>query len=174
MELGKQTLQEFVKREQKKLGGPLPESKCASIMKGICQALEYLHDEKNIIHRDLKPSNVLIGDEQDLSSVKLIDFGLACRDSVKPIEDFGRCGTLLYKPPEQINHMYTYSRKADMWAAGVMMYELIVGRHPFYDRGDTKRDIENKLKKFSGFTYPKRVSKYARHLIDNLCSLSLN
>ena len=110
-------------------------------MRGVFQALEYLHEEKNIIHRDLKPSNILIGDYADLSQVKLIDFGLACRDSISPIEDFGRCGTLLYKPPEQVNHLYTYSKKADMWAAGVMMYELIVGQHPFYEKGDTKHDI---------------------------------
>ena len=143
-------------------------------MKGVLQGLEYLHDQKNLIHRDLKPDNILIGDYEDLSQVKLIDFGLACEDSMKPIEDFKRCGTLLYKPPEQVTHQYTYSKKADMWAAGVMMYELIVGKHPLYEKGATSRDIEEKLAKFTGFNYPKTVSKHARHLIDSLCHRTLN
>ena len=61
-----------------------------------------------------------------------------------------------------------------MWAAGVMMYELVVGRHPFYERGDSKRDIEKKISNYAGFTYPKHVSKQARHMIDSLCRSSLN
>lgn len=48
-------------------------------MKGICSALEYLHDTANVIHRDIKPENIVITDYDDLSKVKLIDFGLAKR-----------------------------------------------------------------------------------------------
>lgn len=44
-------------------------------------ALEYLHDEVNMIHRDLKPENIVIMDYDDLSSVKLIDFGLAVKST---------------------------------------------------------------------------------------------
>ena len=116
---------------------------------------------------------VLVTNYEDLSQVKLIDFGfdfgLTCHDSMKPIEDFKRCGTLLYKPPEQVTNIYAYSKKADMWSAGVMMYELIVGRHPLWESGFSKSKMELKLKEFSGFKYPKRVSPQARHLIDSLC-----
>lgn len=49
-------------------------------MRGIFSALEYLHNN-NIIHRDIKPENVVIMDYEDLSSVKLIDFGLAVHAS---------------------------------------------------------------------------------------------
>ena len=48
-------------------------------MKGIFSALEYLHDTANVIHRDIKPENIVITDYDDLSTVKLIDFGLAKR-----------------------------------------------------------------------------------------------
>lgn len=46
-------------------------------MKGVLSGLTYLHDEKNLIHRDFKTSNILIGSYNDLSKVKIIDFGLA-------------------------------------------------------------------------------------------------
>ena len=61
----------------------------------------------------------LIGDCDDLSQVKIIDFGLACRsNAVTSITDFLKCGTFLYKPPEQISNVFSYAKKADIWAAG--------------------------------------------------------
>lgn len=69
-------------------------------MKGIFQALSYLHDTMNVIHRDIKPENMLIGDYEDLSKIKLIDFGLAVEYTKDNILDFPKCGTLLYTPPE--------------------------------------------------------------------------
>jgi serine/threonine protein kinase len=50
-------------------------------MKGIFSALMYLHDEVNVIHRDLKPENIVLMDFQDLTKVKLIDFGLAVKST---------------------------------------------------------------------------------------------
>lgn len=50
-------------------------------MKGIFSALEFLHDKVNVIHRDLKPENIVIMDYEDLTTVKLIDFGLAVRST---------------------------------------------------------------------------------------------
>lgn len=50
-------------------------------MKGILTGIEYLHDQVNVIHRDLKPENIVIMDYDDLSKVKLIDFGLACKST---------------------------------------------------------------------------------------------
>ena len=70
MELGLETLRSYKNRVA------LSESEAAAAMKGIFNALEYLH-QNDIIHRDIKPENVVIMDYNDLSSVKLIDFGLA-------------------------------------------------------------------------------------------------
>ena len=71
------------------------------MMKGLLQGVEYMHDVQNFLHRDLKPENVLLSDYDDLSQVKIIDFGLACKgNAITPITDFLKCGTFLYKPPE--------------------------------------------------------------------------
>ena len=135
MELGLETVQQFATRRriEKK---PLIEEEIASLMKGIFQALSYLHDTVNIIHRDIKPENMLIGDYADLSKIKLIDFGLAVEYTKDNILDFARCGTLLYTPPEQASKNFAYAKKADMWAAGITLFELLTGYHPLYKRGD--------------------------------------
>lgn len=59
---------------------------------------------------------------------------------------------------------------ADMWAAGIIMHELITGSHPFYHSGNTKKDIIEKLKVIKEFQYPKTMSKEAKHLISRLCT----
>ena len=63
----------------------------------------------NVIHRDIKPENIVITDYSDLTKVKLIDFGLATSNKRK-ITDFAKCGTLLYKPPEQISNNFAYAK----------------------------------------------------------------
>ena len=50
-------------------------------MKGIFSAIEYLHNEANVIHRDIKPDNLVLMDYDDLSKIKLIDFGLAVKST---------------------------------------------------------------------------------------------
>lgn len=50
-------------------------------MKGVFSALEFLHDVVNVIHRDLKPENIVVMDYEDLTKVKLIDFGLAVKST---------------------------------------------------------------------------------------------
>lgn len=59
----------------------LTDLNCSEIMFGICSALKYLHDDLNIIHRDIKPENIVITDYNDLTKVKLIDFGLAVKST---------------------------------------------------------------------------------------------
>lgn len=71
--------------------------------------LEYLHDKVNVIHRDIKPDNIVITDYNDLTKVKIIDFGLAVSSKAK-ITDFAKCGTLLYTPPEQIIQNFAYAK----------------------------------------------------------------
>jgi serine/threonine protein kinase len=94
MELGLETLSQFAARCK------LTEEQSARIMRGILQALVYLHDQANVIHRDIKPQNVVLTDYDDLSKVKLIDFGLAVKSTKFDVQDFAKCGTLLYTPPE--------------------------------------------------------------------------
>lgn len=79
-------------------------------MQGVFLALEYLHDEVNVIHRDLKPENIVIMDYADLSKVKLIDFGLAAESNKNSLQDYAKCGTLLYTPPEQVLNNFAYAK----------------------------------------------------------------
>ena len=104
-------------------------------MKGLFRALAYLHDEQNVIHRDIKPDNMILGSFKDLSKIKLIDFGLAVQDKMEKITDFTKCGTPLYKPPEQVTNIFAYAKKADVWASGIIMYYLLTGRHPIWREG---------------------------------------
>jgi serine/threonine protein kinase len=92
----------------------------------ICRALAYAHTS-GIVHRDLKPTNVLIHDGVALLS----DFGLARLRDVSTITQMGYIvGTPLYMAPEQTQGGEV-GPATDCFALGVMMYQLVTGRHPF-------------------------------------------
>jgi eukaryotic-like serine/threonine-protein kinase len=101
----------------------------------VLQALAYLH-RRAILHRDLKPSNVLVAAD---GQVKVLDFGLA-EESQQSKEIMG---TLAYMAPE-ILHGQQATEAADLYAIGIMTYELLAGRHPF-DTSTPPRLIEGML-----------------------------
>ncbi|OAF71522.1 hypothetical protein A3Q56_00727 [Intoshia linei] len=104
---------------------------CESEVKNIaCQlvsALYYLHANR-ILHRDLKPQNILLCGK---SVVKLCDFGFARSMSMDTLVLTSIKGTPLYMSPELIEEK-PYDHKADIWALGCIIYELYVGKTPFY------------------------------------------
>ncbi len=89
----------------------------------MLQALAYLH-RRGIIHRDLKPDNVLVVEGQ----VKVLDFGLAVAHAHVAEDDV--VGTLAYMAPEVLDGEPA-SEASDLYAVGVMAYELFAGQHPF-------------------------------------------
>uniref|UniRef100_A0A0N5APV0 non-specific serine/threonine protein kinase n=1 Tax=Syphacia muris TaxID=451379 RepID=A0A0N5APV0_9BILA len=126
----------------------------------ILLALEYLHD-RNIIYRDMKLENLLLDKD---GHIKLADFGL-CKEDIK----FGDttvtfCGTPEYLAPD-ILFNYKYGRAVDWWGLGVVMYEMICGRLPFFSHDHEK--LFNAIM-HARPRYPSRLSLEARDLFDKL------
>ena len=92
----------------------------------VCSALEHAHAH-GIIHRDLKPENVILTSS---GVAKLTDFGLSRSISARVSVEGGIVGTVYYLAPEQALKQDVDAR-ADLYALGVMMYELLAGRLPF-------------------------------------------
>jgi serine/threonine-protein kinase len=104
---------------------PLPEIR--RIMLELLSALEYAHSS-GVVHRDIKPSNIVLTKD---GTVKLADFGIARVESSTKLTEMGSfIGTPCYMPPEQLKGE-TVDQRADIYAAGVLLYELLTGQVPF-------------------------------------------
>ena len=109
---------------------PTEISRIIEIATQICDALEHAHNNQ-IVHRDLKPDNVLLSGTNDSSNVKLADLGLALPAYGARISRAGVIvGTAAYMAPEQALGQ-TVDGRADLYALGVLLYELTTGRVPF-------------------------------------------
>jgi len=96
----------------------------------ILEGLAFAH-ARGIVHRDVKPSNVLVA-EEDHVSVRLFDFGLAQMADADTLTAVGDVpGTLAYISPERL-HGEAAGPPADVWAVGVLLWEALVGHHPFW------------------------------------------
>ena len=99
------------------------------LLKAVLSALSSIHT-KDTLHRDLKPSNILLGNRDDLSTAKIIDFGLS-QKYVFTDDDSSEKGTLFYMAPEVVSQGVV-TKSVDMWAIGVIMFELLSGgQHPY-------------------------------------------
>lgn len=120
------------------------EGSVATVGRQLFAALRHLHD-LNVVHRDVKAENILLTSypaQTNRWHIKLIDFGLAmrvespaclfqlCRDHDAHCEEL-ICGTAYYCSPEVWINDYT--PKVDVWAAGVVLYLILLGNYPFYD-----------------------------------------
>ncbi len=102
---------------------PLPQA--VHIAAQICDGLAYAHSLRTV-HRDIKPANILLTRE---GVVKLVDFGLA---EVLGTHSFaGGAGTYAYMAPEDFHPEEQSDRQSDIWAVGVILYEMLAGRRPF-------------------------------------------
>jgi tetratricopeptide (TPR) repeat protein len=109
---------------------PTDLARVVEIATQICAALEHAHSNK-IVHRDLKPDNVLLSSSSYSTTVKLADLGLALPAYGARISRVGVIvGTAAYMAPEQALGQ-TVDGRADLYALGVLLYELTTGRVPF-------------------------------------------
>ena len=128
--------------------GPIPVDEAVRIAKQIADALEYAH-ERGIIHRDLKPANVKVTNDD---AVKVLDFGLAkalegdpSSIDISTSPTISRMatmqgvllGTAAYMSPEQAKAK-SVDRRADIWAFGCVLYEMLTGKQTF--TGETVTD----------------------------------
>jgi uncharacterized protein (TIGR02266 family) len=111
----------------------LPVREVARIGRQVCEALAVVH-ERRIVHRDLKPSNVFIALEDGREVVKLFDFGIAALGAANlggPSEDRESFGTPEYMAPEQLLGEGPVDQRADLYAAGVTLFECLTGEVPY-------------------------------------------
>ncbi|MFQ5793057.1 MAG: serine/threonine-protein kinase, partial [Acidobacteriota bacterium] len=125
------SLKQLVKEE-----GPLQPERAVSFVRAIASALSLAH-KNGVIHRDLKPQNIMIcRDSEGVEGPKLLDFGIA-----KTFETEGPAltstgmvlGTPQYMAPEQAKGASVDGR-SDLYALGIILYEMLVGRVPFNDQ----------------------------------------
>jgi serine/threonine protein kinase len=108
--------------------GPLEEKQALSIIKDTLRALNCAH-EHAIFHRDVKPPNILI---DETGRARLTDFGIATTARLHGQSAKGReLGTAEYMSPEQIRDPLAIDHRADVYAAGVVLFEMLTGTLPF-------------------------------------------
>jgi serine/threonine-protein kinase len=160
--------------------GAIPLDEALPIAKQIAEAVEYAHDN-NVIHRDLKPANIKVKAD---GTVKVLDFGLAKAMSEDPhTGDMANSptlsigatqqgiilGTAAYMSPEQAKGK-TVDRRCDIWAFGVIVYEMLTGRQLFDGEtiADTLAHVITKEPAFDSLpeTVPQGIRKLLRRCLD--------
>jgi serine/threonine-protein kinase len=156
-------------------GGAIPTDEALAIARQLADALDAAH-EHGIVHRDLKPANIKVTDE---GQVKVLDFGIA--KAIGPAGDDSSdgatittpamtragvvLGTAAYMSPEQARGR-TVDKRADIWAFGVVLWEMLTGRRLF--AGDTVSDtlVEVLTKQIDVAALPAGTPPHVRRLIE--------
>jgi len=129
--------------------GPLPLDEAIDVATQVLRGLSKAH-ESGIVHRDIKPANLMVTKD---GTIKILDFGLAKLIGPSDVTRTGvTVGTVAYMAPEQLLGQDVDAR-ADLWAVGIVLYELLSGRHPFPTEGPAlirftpfSREIQNSSK----------------------------
>ena len=141
----------------------LNEREAFKIFSQIIKAIKFLHNNK-IIHRDIKLENFLIKKEKNKEIIKLCDFGWSVQLTDELPKRVTTCGTFEYMSPELINEE-PYDYCIDVWALGVLLYELLHGKTPFSssDNNDFEEIFKNVMK--NNFKIKESVSNNCKKLI---------
>ena len=132
--------------------GPLPRNEAVAILRDVARALAYAHG-RNVVHRDVKPENILLSSG---GTAVVTDFGIAkaissaraegrrtgVAEGTSALTSHGvSLGTPAYMSPEQASGDPDVDHRADLYAWGVVAWELLSGRHPFADRSTMQQLI---------------------------------
>ncbi len=141
----------------------MPDKTIHEIFVKICRAVEFMHS-KNLVHRDIKPENILMNEDLE---PKLCDFGWSIElNKNESRQTF--CGTYEYMAPE-IFETENYNSAVDVWSLGVLLYELIHGKSPFF--GSSIFNIYKNIIK-EQITFKKGVDPQARALIRSILKIN--
>jgi eukaryotic-like serine/threonine-protein kinase len=111
-------------------GGGLDDTTAVEAAAQVLEALAHAH-AKGIVHRDVKPANIMLEEGEEVS-IRLLDFGLAQIDQAETLTAAGDVpGTLGYIAPERLAGAEA-TGTADVWSVGVLLWEALAGRHPFW------------------------------------------
>ena len=157
------TLRQYMKEKTS-----ITEDDARIIIKQLLTALSYLHYTCDICHRDVKPENIMFSNKDDITGLKLLDFGLSS-DRFESKNYLENCGTLIYMAPEQINKMI-YSKAVDVWSVGIILYMLLnKGKNPFYNKGESQEVIiQNITNNNIVYSNDCLISEMGKHLINKL------
>ena len=130
----------------------------------LISALYYLHNmNPPIIHRDIKPENLLVGNNGQL---KLTDFGGSNYLEGGNVR-YTTCGTQIYHSPEMLLKK-GYDTRVDIWAIGILIFELMVGRPPF--KSDAEHSMEDNIVNLR-INWPSTMNLLAKNLVSKLLKL---
>jgi serine/threonine-protein kinase len=121
--------------------GRLPFIDAVSYVLQVCEAVAEAH-KAGIVHRDLKPANLFLVKAADGSPcVKVLDFGVSkvSDGGVGLTQDRGVLGSPLYMSPEQMNASREVDARSDVWALGIVLYQLVADKTPFH--GDSIQQV---------------------------------
>ncbi|HMY16565.1 MAG TPA: serine/threonine-protein kinase, partial [Polyangium sp.] len=115
--------------------GPLPYPEAVDFILQACEAIGQAH-QMGIVHRDIKPANLFLCQEGPRRLVKVVDFGISkvvdpSQDPANQTATTSAFGTPQYMSPEQVRSTKNVDGRSDIWALGVVLYELLGGRAPF-------------------------------------------
>ncbi|HRH01171.1 MAG TPA: serine/threonine-protein kinase, partial [Polyangiaceae bacterium] len=121
--------------------GRLPIGEAATYLLQACEAIAEAHAAR-IVHRDLKPANLFLARQRDGGSIiKVLDFGIAkaLDDDASLTKTSAGLGSAHYMAPEQMRNAKSCDERADLWACGVILFELTTGLVPF--EGDSVHEV---------------------------------
>ena len=163
-------------------GGAMPVKAALAIARQIAAGLSYAHTA-GIVHRDLKPGNVMLLPD---GLVKILDFGLAKATDVSQTKSGVTLGTVSYMAPEQVRGQ-TVDARADLWALGVILYEMLTGKRPFagehdvsianailHDEPEKPSALRGDLPRLLGDVVLSLLEKDPRHRYQSASNLSLD